>query len=548
MLNATILTYITFLPALGAIVVALLPRRGKVIQWTTLLFSLAFFLLTLHLPSHFAYGRTGFQFVQDIPWLPSPKIRYHLGVDGLSMWLVVLTGFLAPLGVLASWSAIDTRVKEFYFFFLIQQTAMAGVFVSLDLFLYYGFWELSLVPMAILIAMFGRTKGPQAAIKFFIYTFVPSALFLVAILYLYGKTGTFDFVQLQAALASGTLGITPHALGWVALAFLFAFAVKVPVFPLHGWLADVFSEAPTAMAMVVAGKLGLYSILRFNLGLFPAQARQFAPWMIVLAVTGILYGALGALVQRDLKRLLSFATLSALSFCTLGIFNFTLAGLDGAVYQTLNEGLIGGALLILAGILYERYGTYELSAYGGLAARLPVMVTLFLIATLALIGLPILNGFVGEFLVLSSSFATHPVAGALATLGVILSAAYMLTMIQKIFYGPQSALVSNRQTKDVISREYIALWPMAILMLVMGVASPYWIRAIETGVIGLSDLPHDAALDTNRPPDGRQFKSLIPLVDPYAQPTAPQALAQPNPSRHPERSEGSAVVSVRGAR
>jgi NADH-quinone oxidoreductase subunit M len=209
--------------------------------------------------------------------------------------------------------------------------------------------------------------------------------------------------------------------------------------------------------------------------------------MIALAVIGILYGALGALVQRDLKRLLSFATLSALSFCTLGIFTFTVASLDGAVYQTINEGLIGGALLILAGILYERYGTYELSAYGGLAAKLPVMVTLFIIATLALIGLPILNGFVGEFLVLSSSFGTHPAWGALATLGVILSAAYMLSAVQKIFYGQQSALVANRAVRDVVSREYIALWPMAILMLVMGVASPYWMKAIEMGVSGLAD-------------------------------------------------------------
>jgi len=497
-LNDNILSLITFLPALGAILIVLLPRTGKLIQWTALIISLLTLLLTLHLPAHYSYGRTGFQFVENTPWIASPKIRYHLGVDGISMWLVVLTGFLAPLGVLASWSAIETRTKEFYFFFLLQQTAMLGVFVSLDIFLYYGFWELSLVPMAITIAMFGRTRGPQAAIKFFLYTFIPSALFLVAILYLYGLTGTFDFVELQSALSTGAVAITPHALWWVALAFLFAFAVKVPVFPLHGWLADVFSEAPTAMAMVVAGKLGLYSILRFNLGLFPAESRQFAPCMIALAVIGILYGALGALVQRDLKRLLSFATLSALSFCILGIFNFTIAGLDGAVYQTINEGLIGGALLILAGILYERYGTYELSAYGGAAAKLPVMVVLFIIATLALVGLPILNGFVGEFLILSSSFATHPAWGALATLGVILSAAYMLTMIQKIFYGKQSALVANRAVPDVISREYFALWPMAILMLVMGVASPYWFRAIETGIAGLVN--HEPPAETRRLP------------------------------------------------
>ncbi len=487
MLDNIILSLILAIPAAGAALLVFLPRRGKLIQWTALLVSLLTFLCTLHLPAHYVYGRTGFQFVDNHLWIANPHIRYHVGVDGISMWLVVLTGFLAPIGVLASWTAIETRAKEFYFFFLLQQTAMLGVFVSLDLILYYGFWELSLVPMAISIAMFGRTKGPQAAIKFFLYTFIPSALFLVAILYLYGKTGTFDFAELQAALFSGTLGIAPHALWWVALAFLFAFAVKVPVFPLHGWLPDAFSEGPTAMIMVLAGKLGLYSIVRFNLGLFPSQSRQFAPWVIALSAIGIVYGALAALVQRDLKRLIAFATVSALSFCTLGIFNFTVAGLDGAVYQTINEGLIGGALLLLAGILYERYGTYELSAYGGLAGRLPVMVTLFVITTLALIGLPILNGFVGEFLVLSSTFATHPGWGATATLGVILSAAYMLSMIQKIFYGKQSALVANRQVRDVVAREYIAVWPMAILMLVMGVASPYWIKAINGSVDSLAD-------------------------------------------------------------
>ncbi len=487
MLNEHILSIMIFVPTVGALLIALLPRHGKAIQWCALLFSLLTFALTLHLPFHYDYTDRSFQFVENYFWIQNPNIHYHLGIDGISLWLMVLTGFLAPLGVLASWTAIATRTKEFYFFFLLQQTAMLGVFASLDVFLYYGFWELSLIPMAILIAMFGRTKGPQAAIKFFLYTFIPSALFLVAILYLYAKTGTFDFVELQAMLAAGKLGISSAALGWTAFAFLFAFAVKVPVFPLHGWLADVFSEAPTAMAMVVAGKLGLYSILRFNLGLFPVQAREFAPWMIALSVIGIIYGSLVALVQKDLKRLVAFGTVAALAFCTLGIFGFTLAGLDGAVYQTINEGLIGGALLLLLGILYERYGTYDMAAYGGLAARLPWMVTFFVITGLALIGLPILNGFVGEFLVLSATFATHTTAGAIATLGVILSAAYFLMMIQKVFYGSQSALVQGRTAiHDLNPREHVAMWPFIVLMLVMGVASPYWMRAITPAVSGLA--------------------------------------------------------------
>lgn len=486
MLNDSILSTITFVPMVGAIVVALLPRTGKVIQWFTLLVSLLTFALTLHLPAHFQYGQTGFQFEENHPWITSPKIGYHLGIDGISMWLVVLVGLLSVLATLASWKVIETRTKEFYFLFLLQQTAMIGVFVSLDMFLYYAFWELSLVPMAILIAMFGRNRGPQAAIKFFIYTFLPSALLLVGLLWLYAKTGTFDFVQTQQYLSQNSSLFTPQALWWVSLAFLVAFAVKVPVFPLHGWLSDVFSEAPTAMAMVVAGKLGLYSIIRFNLGLFPEQSRQIAPLMIALAVIGILYGALIALVQQDLKRFIAFSTVGHLSFCTLGIFCFTVVGLNGAVYQILNHELSGAAMLILFGILYERYGTYDMAQYGGMAANLPRMATLYVITTLSLIGLPILNGFVGEFLILSSSFGVHPYWGAAATLGVILSAAYMLSMIQKLFYGAQSTMVAQKSVPDVVAREWFALAPATILMLVLGVASPYWIRAIGSAVTGLA--------------------------------------------------------------
>lgn len=488
MLNDIILTLMTFLPLAGAIIVAFLPRKGHIIQWWTLLVSIATFLLTLHLPAHFDYAKTGFQFGVNLPWIAHPAIRYHLGVDGFSMWLIVLTGFLMPIGVLVSWKAIKTRTKEFYILFLIQQTAMLGVFVSLDLFLYYAFWELTLVPMTILIAMFGRTQqGPRAAIKFFLYAFIPSALLLVAILWLYGHTGTFEFGQLQAAIHNGA-GFTANGLIWASLAFLVAFAVKVPVFPLHGWLSDAISEAPTAMAMVIAGKLGLYSILRFNLGLFPHQSRVFAPWLIALAVIGLIYGGLVALVQKQMKRLLAYSILSSLSFCTLGIFSFTVTSLNGAVYQTITEGLSGGALLVLLGILYERYGTYEMADYAGLSKRVPHMATLFVFTTLSLIGLPILNGFVGEFLVLSGSFPEHHAWVVIATSGVILSASYMLWMIQRTFYGPPSAMAENHTTYDVTLREGIMVWPMIILMVAMGVVSPFWIKAIQRGIEPLANL------------------------------------------------------------
>jgi NADH-quinone oxidoreductase subunit M len=485
-LNDSILTLTTFVPAAGAVVVALLPRRGHIIQWFTLAVALVTFGLTLHLPFHYIYGQPGFQFEVDQAWIPNPAIRYHLGVDGISMWLVVLTGFLAPLGVLASWNTINHRTKEFYFFFLLQQTAMIGVFVALDMFLYYAFWELTLVPMAILISMFGRDRGTEAAIKFFVYTFLPSALLLVAIVWLYAKTGTFDFVRLQTILSQNNAAFTPQALFWASLAFLVAFAVKVPVFPLHGWLGDVFSEAPTAMAMVVAGKLGLYSILRFNLGLFPAQARQVAPWMVALAVIGILYGALVALVQKDMKRLAAFSTVSSLSFCILGIFCFAVSSLDGAIYQILNEGISVGSLLLLVGFMYERYRTYEIASYGGLAKRMPNLATLFVVTSLSLVGLPLLNGFVGEFLILSGSFAGHVAWVSAATVGVILSAAYMLWMIQRVFYGPESGMVTDVSAPDMSFREHAAVWPIAVLMLLMGVASPIWMRAIDGAAVKLA--------------------------------------------------------------
>jgi NADH-quinone oxidoreductase subunit M len=483
LLNDSILTLTTFVPTAGAVIVALLPRQGRIIQWVTLLVSLITFGLTLHLPFHYAYGQPGFQFEVDRPWIASPAIRYHLGVDGISIWLVVLTGFLAPLGVLASWTAINHRAKEFYFFFLLQQTAMIGVFVALDMFLYYAFWEMTLVPMAILIAMFGRDRGIEAAIKFFIYTFLPSALLLVAIVWLYAKTGTFDFVRVQTILAQG--GLPEKGLFWASLAFLVAFAVKVPMFPLHGWLGDSLSEAPTAMAMVLAGKLGIYSILRFHLGLFPAQAHEVAPWMIALAVIGILYGSLVALVQKDLKRLVAYSTVAHLSFCILGIYCFAVSGVDGALYQTINEGVSAGALFILLGFMYERYGTYEIASYGGLAKRMPRLATLFVITSLSLVGLPLMNGFVGEFLILSGSFPGHIAWVSAATIGVILSASYMLWMVQRVFYGNPSGMVTDLTVADVGFREQFAVWPMAIVMLLMGVASPLWMRAIDGAVVKL---------------------------------------------------------------
>jgi len=502
-LDHAILTIITFVPLAGAIVLALLPDRDRIQQWSALAVTLVTFLLTLHLPLNYSYAAPAgtFQFEQNLPWIASPSIHYHVGVDGLSMWLVVLTGLLAPLGVLISWRAIDHRRRLFYTLFLLQQVAMLGVFVSLDLFLYYAFWELSLVPMALLIATFGRTdRRRRAAIRFFLYAFIPSAILLVAMLWLYTKTGTFDMPALAQLATTHSISTNSTALWLASLAFLVAFAVKVPVFPLHGWLADAVSEAPTAAVMVLAGKLGLYSILRFSFGIFPAQTHHIAPLMIALGAIGIVYGALLALVQKDLKRLAAFGTLGHVSMVIFGIFALTIAGIDGGIYQTLNEGLGGSALFMLLGLLYERYHTYDIRDFGGLATRLPWIVTMFVITSLSVVGLPMLNGFVGEFLVLSggmqSAVSHHIGWTTLATTSVILTASYMLWMIQRVFYGDLSHKAEAVPAVDLDAREHLALWPLVILFLFMGVASPVFMKAIDTAGVKIANAVNQTGATT----------------------------------------------------
>jgi NADH-quinone oxidoreductase subunit M len=505
--DPVILSLIVFVPLAGALLLALLPDRGRIMQGAALAVTVVTFLLTLHLPFRYSYpAQAGaFQFEQNLPWISAPAIRYHLGVDGLSMWLVVLTGFLAPLGVLISWRTIGERKKLFYVLFLLQQVAMMGIFVSLDLFLYYGFWELSLVPMTILIATFGRSeRRRQAAIKYFLYAFIPSGLLLVAMLWLYARTGTFDLPTLTVLAARHAISPSSAALWIASLGFLFAFAVKVPIFPLHGWLVDAVREAPTAAVMVLVGKTALYSILRFSFAIFPDQSHRIAPLMIALAAIGIVYGALLAMVQNDLKKLAAFGTLGHLSFIVLGIFTFTIAGLDGGIYQILNESLAGAAFFMLLGLLYERYETYDMRELGGLAARLPWVVTMFVITTLAMIGLPMLSGFVGEFLILSGSMQTlvahRHFWTALATTGVIFSAAYMLTMIQRVFYRSLGQKADSIPAQDLDGREHLAMWPMVALFLIMGVASPFWMRAIDTFAVANADLsPVSTPIATTSP-------------------------------------------------
>ena len=400
------------------------------------------------------------------------------------MWLIVLTTFLTPLCVLISWNSIHERVKEFFILLLVLETALIGVFTSLDLFLFYFFWEATLIPMALLIGMYGHGRKVYAAVKFFLYTMIASMFMLAAILWLYAKTGTFDFVLTQNAIHSGQVPNFPAAAQWLFLGFFIAFAVKVPLFPFHTWLPDAHVEAPTAGSVMLAGvmlKMGTYGMLRFNLGLFPEQSRRNAPWIIVLALIGIVYGALVAMVQPNMKKLIAYSSISHLGFVVLGIFSFTTAGLDGATYVMLAHGISTGGLFMLAGILYERRHTYEIPDFGGLATPMPVYATFFLFMMLASVGLPLLNGFIGEFLVLSGAFQARPVYGIIGATGVIWSAGYLLWLYQRVFFGKVKHAV-NESLPDLSLRERIALWPVTVIALAMGVAPLLWLNAIDPAV------------------------------------------------------------------
>jgi NADH-quinone oxidoreductase subunit M len=483
-IDSHIVTIIVFLPLAGAILLAFLPRRERDIRYFALAVSLVTLLASLHLPWYYVRGREGFQFEQNVPWIAHPAIQYHLGVDGISMWLVILTTFLMPLCVLISWKSIADRVKEFFILMLVLETAMLGVFVALDLFLFYFFWEATLIPMALIIGMYGHGRKIYAAIKFFLYTMIASMFMLASVIWLYAHTGSFDFVTIQHAIQTGQVENFAAAAQWLFLGFFVAFAVKVPLFPVHTWLPDAHVEAPTAGSVLLAGvllKMGTYGLLRFNVGLFPDQARRNAPWIIALAIIGIIYGALVAMVQPNIKRLIAYTSVSHLGFVVLGIFSFTQLGVDGAVYQMLNHGVSTGALFMLLGMIYDRRHTYDLSEYAGLATPMPVYATFFAFIMLSSIGLPLLNGFIGEFLVLSGAFQAKQLYGILAATGVIWSSCYLLWMYQRVFYGNVTN-PKNATLPDIDARERVSLWPVAIAALVMGVAPNLWLHSIDPSV------------------------------------------------------------------
>jgi len=483
----SILTLITFLPVAGAALL-LFMRKASVgaIRNIALGVSLAALLFSIPLFSKFDVSTAGMQFEHSASWIPSLGIQYHVGIDGISLFLVLLTTVLTPIAILSSWNSIEKRVREYYVFMLVLETGMIGVFVALDLFLFYVFWEVMLVPMVFLIGVWGGQRRIYAAVKFFLYTMVGSVLMLVAIIALYFLNGatTFDFPAILANLQSGNLVLNPTQQYWLFLAFFFAFAIKVPLFPLHTWLPDAHVEAPTAGSVILAGvllKMGTYGIVRFCLPMFPEATRELTPLISLLAVVGIVYGALVAMVQTDIKKLVAYSSVSHLGFVVLGIFALNAQGLQGAMYQMLNHGISTGALFLLVGMIYDRRHTRLIDEFGGLAGPLPVFSTIFMIVTFSSIGLPMLNGFVGEFLILLGAFDTNKTFAIIATSGVILSAVYMLWMYQRVIFG-EVTNPKNKKLADLDFREKLVLLPLVVLIFWMGIYSESFLRKMDTSV------------------------------------------------------------------
>ena len=521
-----LLTVVTFLPMLG--VPALLLLRSEDHTWIrriALAVSLAEFVISLFLIRGFVTANPGYQFEEIHDWIGS-AIRYHMGVDGISLFLVILTTFLVPVSILASWQGIHEKVKGFFIALLVIETAMIGVFVSLDLFLFFVFWELTLIPMYFLIGIWGHDRRIYAAVKFILYTMFGSILMLVAILWLYNVTGSFDFVEIQAKLHAGLVSLAPNTELLLFCAFLLAFAIKVPLFPLHTWLPDAHTEAPTAGSVILAGvmlKLGTYGILRFCLPLFPDAAHRAAPIIAVLAIIGIVYGALVATVQTDLKRLVAYTSVSHLGFVVLGIFAFSTISIQGAIYQMLNHGVSTGALFLGVGMLYDRRHTFEIKQFGGLATPMPVLMAFFLFMCLSSLALPLLNGFVGEFLILIGVFERHHAWASWAASGAVLSAIYLLWAYQRVALG-EVTVEKNRTLPDASTRERVILVTMALVILFMGIASPLFTRRMEPATNALLEQMSGHAQNAIQPatPATSEARALVPASAEMFRTSAPR--------------------------
>ncbi|GFO67394.1 NADH:ubiquinone oxidoreductase subunit M [Geomonas limicola] len=535
-----LLSILTFTPLIGALVLLFVNKNSHgVLRTVALAVSVVNFLASLPLISGYNAAGTdvgGFQFLEKVPWIAAGpfQMSYHVGIDGISLWLVILTTFIMPIAILSTWTAVEEKVKEYMILLLLLEVGMIGAFVALDLFLFYIYWEVMLIPMYFMIGIFGGKNRIYAAVKFFIYTMVGSLLMLIALIALYFKGGQGDF----SILRFWDLHLDPATQTWMFLAFALAFAIKVPMFPLHTWLPDAHTEAPTAGSVILAAvllKMGTYGFVRFAMPLFPDATAQFTPLIATLSVIGIIYASLVAMVQQDVKKLVAYSSVAHLGFVMLGVFALNQQGLSGGMLQMLNHGVSTGALFLIVGFIYERRHTRQISDFGGLAKQMPIFATIFMIVTFSSIGLPGTNGFVGEFLVLLGAFnGPLKVYAIIATSGVILSAVYMLWMFQRVMFG-ELKNPKNQNLKDLNAREIAIMLPLVFLIFFMGVYPRPFIDTMAPSLDKMIVLASGKKMVA-------QNTVAAPAAAPVAAPAAPEAApaapaeaapAQGLPAGHP---------------
>ena len=495
---SNLLSLTTFLPMLGVLLLLFIPKDSKsVLRGVTFVVTIVTFLVSLPILIGFQ-SNAEFQFVENVPWIAAGPfvMRYNIGIDGISLWLVMLTTFIMPIAVLSTWTAVEEKVKEYMICLLLLEVGMLGAFISLDLFLFYIFWEVMLIPMYFIIGIWGGKNKVYAAVKFFVYTMVGSLLMLVALIFLYLQgiaAGIPDFGLLHFF----DLRLDPAMQTWLFLAFALAFAIKVPMFPLHTWLPDAHTEAPTAGSVILAAillKMGTYGYVRFAMPLFPDAAHKFTPLIATLSVIGIIYAALVAMVQEDVKKLVAYSSVAHLGFVMLGVFAFNVQGITGGLLQMLNHGVSTGALFLIVGFIYERRHTRLITDFGGLSKQMPIFATIFMIVTFSSIGLPGTNGFVGEFLILIGAFESELRWWTIiATSGVILSAVYMLWMFQRVMFGELDN-PKNQVLKDLNAREIGIMVPLVALIFIMGFYPNPFIEKMEPAVMKLISQTRPASM------------------------------------------------------